>query len=53
MRATGHESGDVRHVEDVFGTDFIGNLPHAGEIPQARICAGSADDDLWLFALGN
>ena len=53
MRPAGDEAGDVRHIEDVHRADLVGDLAHAREIPQARICAGAADDDLGLFAHGD
>ncbi len=53
MRAAGDEAGDVRHVEDVDRANLVGDLAHAGEIPQPRIGAAAADDGLGLFALGD
>ena len=40
----------MRHVEDVDRADLVRDLPHAREVPQAGIGAGSADDDLGLLA---
>ncbi len=53
MHAARHQTGNVRHVEDVYRTDLVGNLPHAGKVPEARIGAGAADDDLGLLAHGD
>ena len=53
MHAARDQAGNVRHVEDVNRAHLVGDLAHAREIPQARIGAGAADDDLRLFALGN
>ena len=53
MHAAGNQAGDVGHVEDVDGADLVGDLAHAGEVPEARIGAAAADDGLGLFALGN
>src|ERR1700691_2641404 len=53
MHAARDETGDVRHVENVDRANFVGDLAHAGKVPQARISAGSAHDDLWLFLEGN
>ena len=53
MHAARHQTGDVRHVEDVHRAHLVGDLPHAGEIPEPRIGAAAADDGLGPFALGN
>ncbi len=53
MRAARNQAGDVRHVEDVSRANLVGDLAHAGEIPQPRIGAAAADDGLGLLALGD
>ncbi len=53
MHAAGDQAGDVRHVEDVNRAHLVGDLAHAREVPQARIGAGAADDDLGLFLRGD
>ena len=53
MYAARDQAGNVRHIEDVECAHLVGNLAHAREIPQARVSAGAADDDLRLFLLGN
>ena len=47
------KSGKVRHVDQVDRAHFVGNLPHAGEVDDARISAAAADDQLRPLALGN
>ena len=32
MHASGDQSGEVRHVHQVDGADFVGDLAHAGEV---------------------
>ena len=53
MDAAGDEAGYVGHVKDVVGTDFVGDLAHAGEVPEAGIGAATTDDGLGLFAKGD
>ena len=53
MNAAGDETGDVGHVEDVERADLVGDLAHAGEVPQSGIGAAAADDGLGLFAHGD
>jgi len=49
MHAAGHESGKVRHVDQIKRAHSIGDLAHAGEVNGARIGAASADDQLRAF----
>ena len=53
MHAASDEAGDVGHVEDIDRADFVGDLAHAGEVPETRIGAAAADDGLGLFAHGD
>ena len=53
MHAARDETGNVRHVEDVHCAHLVGDLAHAREVPEARIGAGAADDDLGFFLLGD
>jgi hypothetical protein len=46
MHASRNQSGEVRHIHEVKCAHFIGNLPHAGKIDDAGICAAPADDQL-------
>ena len=52
MHATGNQSGEVRHVDQVERADFVGNLAHAGEVDDARIGAPATDDELRTLVLG-
>ncbi len=52
MDAACDQAGEVGHVDEKVGTDLVGDLPHAGEIPVARVGATAADDDLRLLAHG-
>ncbi len=49
MGAARHQSGEVRHVDQVERAHLVGNLAHAGEINGARIGAASAHDQLWAL----
>ena len=53
MRATRHQPGNMRHVEDVHRAYLVGDLPHPRKIPQSRIRACPADNRLRLLALRN
>ncbi len=53
MRASGNQSGEVRHVNQVERANFVGDLAHAREVDEARIGAASADDQLRLLALSD
>ena len=53
MNSACHQAGNVRHVEDIHRAHLVGNLPHAREIPKARIGAAAADENLGLFTLGD
>ena len=46
MHASCNQSGEMRHVHQVERANFVGDLPHAGEIDDARIRAAPADDQL-------
>ena len=52
MRAAGHESGKMRHVDEVERANFVGDLAHARKINGARIRAAAADDQLRALFLG-
>ena len=52
MHASRDQSGEVRHVDQVERADFVGDLPHAGKIDDARIGAAAADDQLRPLLLG-
>ena len=52
MRAARDQSRKVRHVDQIERANFVGNLPHAGEVDDPRIRAAAADDQLWAFFLG-
>ena len=53
MHASGDQSGEVRHVHQVDGSDFVGDLAHAGEVDGAGIGRASADEELGLLAHGD
>ena len=53
MHAARDKARDVRHVEDVDRAHLVGNLSHAGKIPESRIGAAATDDGLGLLPLGN
>ena len=53
MHSGGNQAGEVRHVDDEEGADFVGDLAHARKVEGAGIGAAAADDHLRLFALGN
>src|SRR5208282_1802425 len=46
MRSARHQSGKVRHIDEVERTDFIRNLPHASKIDDPRIRAAAANNQL-------
>jgi hypothetical protein len=52
MRATGHEAGEMRHVDHEIGADLVGDLAEAGEIPVPGIGRAAGDDDLRLVLDG-
>ena len=53
MRAAGNQSGEVRHIDQVDRANFVGDLPHAREVDDARIGAAAADDQLGPLAFGD
>jgi hypothetical protein len=53
MDAAGDEAGDVGHIKYVDRADLVGDLAHAGEVPETGIGAAAADDGLGLFAQGD
>src|SRR6478672_13658979 len=46
MRATSHESCEVRHIDEVERTHFVRDQAHARKVDYAGIGAASADDHL-------
>ena len=52
MRASGHESREVRHVDEVKSTNLVCNLPHARKINDAWIRAAATDDHLGALFFG-
>ena len=46
VQLSGHQTGDVGDVGHQVGPHLVGNLPQPGEVNQARIGAGPADDHL-------
>ena len=46
MHPAGDETGEMRHVDQKFGTDLVGDLAEAAEIEDARIGGPASDDDL-------
>ena len=53
MHAARDQAGNVRHVEDINRAHLIGDLAHAGKVPQTRIRTGASNDDLGFFLNGN
>ncbi len=53
MNAAGDQTGKVRHVDQQVGTDRIGDLAEATEVPVAGVCRGTGDDQLRLRLLGD
>ncbi len=52
MHAACDQAGKVRHVHQIERANFVGDLPHAREINDARISAAAADNHLGTFFLG-
>src|SRR5262245_54147067 len=51
MYPAGDEAGEMRHVDEEFGTNLIGNFAEAAEIDETRIGRSAGDDHLWpVFA---
>ena len=53
MHAASNQAGEVRHVHQVQRAHFIGDLPHALKINEARIRAAATNDQLRLLALSD
>src|SRR5579862_7947461 len=53
MNAAGHQTGEVRHVDEKKRSGLVRDLPHAGKIKDPGISAAAADDQLRLLAYGN
>ena len=51
MNATGDETGDVRHVHEEVSAHALGDLAHALEVDDTRICGSTGGDHLWLLTL--
>src|SRR6516225_8418098 len=47
MCPAGDEAGEMRHVDEEFGADLIGNFAEAAEIDETGIGRSAGDDDLW------
>ena len=48
MLAARDQAGNMRHVDHEVGTDLIGDLAEAGEVPDAAIGGAAGDDQLGL-----
>src|SRR5262245_38663407 len=46
MCSAGDEAGEMRHVDEEFGADLIGNFAKAAEIDEAGIGRSAGDYDL-------
>src|SRR6185436_7923648 len=46
MDTGGHQSGDVRHVDEEQGADAVGDLGEAREVDRAGVGRGARDDEL-------
>src|ERR1700679_405077 len=53
MHTASDQAGEVRHVDEQKGADFVGNGAHAREVEGARVGAAAADDELGLLAAGD
>src|SRR5437773_3362053 len=53
VHAAGDEPGEMRHVDDEYCADFIGDRAQRREIDDPRVRAAATDDDPRLFPLGN
>src|SRR5579872_5256215 len=51
MRAAGHESGKVCHVDEIISSNFVCNVTHPGEINRAGVRTAPADNQLRTFLL--
>src|SRR5262245_28849360 len=47
MYPAGDEAGEMRHVDEEFGTNLIGNFAEAAEIDDTGIRRSAGDDHLW------
>src|ERR1019366_4524896 len=52
MNASGDQSSEVGHVDQIERANFVGDLAHAGEIYGARISAAASDNQLGTLGLG-
>jgi hypothetical protein len=50
MDAASDETGEVGHVDNEVGADFVGDGAHAFEVELTWVGAAAAYDDLGLFA---
>ena len=50
MHAGRHQPSNVSHVDHEQGADLVGDLAKGGEVDDARIGAGAADDHLRAMA---
>src|SRR5512147_152990 len=53
MGVSGDESGEVCHIHHEDCANFVGDLPHAGEVDDAWIGTAAAHNQLGMFALGD
>ena len=49
MRTSGHQSGEMGHIDKIERTHFVRDLPHAGKINDSRVSAASTDNQLRSF----
>src|SRR5437899_4044748 len=46
MHSASNQAGEMRHVDQIEGANFIGDLAHADKINNPWICAAPSDDQL-------
>ena len=47
MRSAGDEAGEMRHVDEEFSANLVGNFAEAAEIDEPGIGRSAGDDDFW------
>ena len=53
VHSPGHETDEMRRIDDEDGSDVVRDLPHRREVPAARISRGSRHEDLRPLPLGD
>ena len=53
MRSACHQSGEVRHIDQIERANFVRNLTHAGEVDDPRISAAAANNQLRALRRGD